>query len=115
MMLASRVPYLEIITRLGKPFVAEYKLDGERLQIHKQGENVILFSRRLLKISDQYPDVCQVIKENINIFEFAIETIPQLSYPRYSKRFIPSNTFFPMSKFCWLVIIPNMPQHIILN
>jgi DNA ligase-1 len=53
------------MSRLGSPFVAEYKLDGERLQIHKIGNNVILFSRRLLDISDQYPDVCQVIRENI--------------------------------------------------
>jgi len=40
-MLASRVPYGEIITKLGSPFTAEYKLDGERLQIHKQGERII--------------------------------------------------------------------------
>jgi len=64
-MLASREVYTEFISRLGTPFVAEYKLDGERLQIHKRGNKVILFSRRLLDISDQYPDVCQVIRENI--------------------------------------------------
>ncbi len=64
-MLASREVYTEFITRLGTPFVAEYKLDGERLQIHKTGDNIKLFSRRLIEISDQYPDVCQVIRENI--------------------------------------------------
>ena len=64
-MLASREIYTDFMSRLGSPFVAEYKLDGERLQIHKIGNNVILFSRRLLDISDQYPDVCQVIRENI--------------------------------------------------
>jgi len=64
-MLASREVYTEFINRLGSPFVAEYKLDGERLQIHKIGNNVLLFSRRLLDISDQYPDVCQVIREGI--------------------------------------------------
>lgn len=64
-MLASREVYTEFITRLGTPFVAEYKLDGERLQIHKIDDNILLFSRRLLDISNQYPDVCQVIRENI--------------------------------------------------
>ncbi len=64
-MLASRETYTDFVSRLGSPFVAEYKLDGERLQIHKTGNNIILFSRRLLDISDQYPDVCQVIRENI--------------------------------------------------
>jgi DNA ligase-1 len=64
-MLASREIYTDFMSRLGSPFVAEYKLDGERLQIHKIGNKIILFSRRLLDISDQYPDVCQVIRENI--------------------------------------------------
>ncbi|MFW9866113.1 MAG: ATP-dependent DNA ligase [Candidatus Thorarchaeota archaeon] len=64
-MLASREIYTEFINRLGVPFVAEYKLDGERLQIHKKGNDVILFSRRLIDISEQYPDVCQVIKESV--------------------------------------------------
>jgi DNA ligase-1 len=64
-MLASREIFSEFINRLGVPFVAENKLDGERLQIHKQGDDVTLFSRRLLDISDQYPDVCEVVRENI--------------------------------------------------
>ncbi|GAH12025.1 unnamed protein product, partial [marine sediment metagenome] len=58
MMLASRVPYVDIINKLGSPMIAEYKLDGERLQIHKQGKTILLFSRRLLDISEQYLDVC---------------------------------------------------------
>ncbi|MFW9971292.1 MAG: ATP-dependent DNA ligase, partial [Candidatus Odinarchaeota archaeon] len=64
-MLASREVYTNFISRLGSPFIAEYKLDGERLQIHKVENNVMLFSRRLLDISDQYPDVCQVIRESV--------------------------------------------------
>ncbi len=64
-MLASREVYTEFINRLGVPFIAEYKLDGERLQIHKNGDDITLFSRRLLDISDQYPDVCQKVKESI--------------------------------------------------
>jgi DNA ligase-1 len=72
-MLASRVPYDEIITKLGAPFTAEYKLDGERLQIHKQGDDIQLFSRRLLEISDQYPDVCQIIRENVKTDNVIIE------------------------------------------
>ena len=46
--------------------VSEYKLDGERLQIHKNGNKVSLFSRRLKNISEQYPDVQQTIIENIS-------------------------------------------------
>jgi DNA ligase-1 len=72
-MLASRVPYAEIITKLGSPFTAEYKLDGERLQIHKQGERIQMFSRRLLEISDQYPDVSRVVINNVQTENVIIE------------------------------------------
>lgn len=72
-MLASRVPYAEIIEKTGSPLIAEYKLDGERLQIHKQGDNVLLFSRRLLEISKQYPDVCQIVRENVKASNVIIE------------------------------------------
>ncbi len=64
-MLASRDIYTEFVNRLGTPFIAEYKLDGERLQIHKNGDSIMLFSRRLLDVSEQYPDVCEIINESI--------------------------------------------------
>ncbi|MFX1384758.1 MAG: ATP-dependent DNA ligase, partial [Promethearchaeota archaeon] len=65
MMLASRVPYTEIETKLGNPFIAEYKLDGERLQVHKKGDEIKLFSRRLLEITERYPDVCEILEKSI--------------------------------------------------
>ena len=72
-MLASRDIYTEFVNRLGTPFIAEYKLDGERLQIHKNGDRVILFSRRLLDISEQYPDVCEIVKRNIKAHKVILE------------------------------------------
>jgi len=84
-MLASREVYTEFINRLGSPFVAEYKLDGERLQIHKKGNNIILFSRRLLDISEQYPDVCQVIRESIKTENVIFEGEVVAMDPFYEK------------------------------
>ena len=84
-MLASREVYTEFLTRLGTPFVAEYKLDGERLQIHKTGDNIKLFSRRLIEISDQYPDVCQVIRENIKAENLIFEGEVVAMDPFYEK------------------------------
>ncbi|MFX1328045.1 MAG: ATP-dependent DNA ligase [Promethearchaeota archaeon] len=84
-MLASREVYTEFISRLGVPFIAEHKLDGERLQIHKRGDNVILFSRRLLDISDQYPDVCQVIRENMHAENVIFEGEVVAMDPFYEK------------------------------
>ena len=41
----------------------EYKLDGERVQIHKDDSEVQLFSRSLEKITKHYPDIVDSIKK----------------------------------------------------
>ncbi|AIF84250.1 ATP-dependent DNA ligase I [Candidatus Nitrososphaera evergladensis SR1] len=57
-MLAERVSTAEeAMERMDSRAAIEYKLDGERVQIHKGRDRVELFSRRLEKITDHYPDV----------------------------------------------------------
>src|SRR2546425_13225668 len=55
----------EILTKLGGRCIAEYKYDGERLQIHKKGHDVEIFSRRLERITAQYPDVADLARRNL--------------------------------------------------
>jgi DNA ligase-1 len=65
-MLAERLSSPEeILEKLGGKCAAEYKYDGERLQAHKTGEKVTLYSRRLESISKQYPDAVGLFKECI--------------------------------------------------
>ncbi len=74
MMLASRIQYPQIQSKLGgNDFIAEYKYDGERVQVHKRGDNVRLFSRHLKDISFQYPDIIQSVKKEITAFEVIFE------------------------------------------
>ncbi|CAM0902638.1 unnamed protein product [Alopecurus aequalis] len=49
----------------GKPVVAECKFDGERIQIHKNGEEIHFFSRTFLDHSEYAPAMSKFIKENI--------------------------------------------------
>ncbi|MEM0092911.1 MAG: ATP-dependent DNA ligase [Thermofilum sp.] len=49
----------EILAKLGGTCLAEYKYDGERVQVHKKGDKVLLFSRRLENITHHYPDVVE--------------------------------------------------------
>lgn len=63
----------EILAKLGGRCVAEYKYDGERLQIHKHGKEIQLFSRRLEKITPQYPDVADLVQRHLNAREAIIE------------------------------------------
>jgi len=63
----------EILEKLVGKCMAEFKYDGERIQAHKQGDFVTLFSRRLENITDQYPDAVELIKENVRAKNFIIE------------------------------------------
>ena len=73
-MLAERLSSPEaILEKLGGKCVAEYKYDGERLQAHKQGDKVTLFSRRLENISSQYPDAVALFKQHVRAKEAILE------------------------------------------
>ncbi len=73
-MLADRVKSeQEAIEKLGNKFAAEYKLDGERVQLHIEGDNVVLFSRSLENISSYYPDIIEKIPKAINANKIILE------------------------------------------
>ena len=78
-MLADRVKSeKEAIKKMPELFSAEYKLDGERVQIHKQANKIILFSRRLENITQYYPDIVENIGKSLNVDEgvFEAEIVP---------------------------------------
>jgi DNA ligase-1 len=74
-MLAERLSSVQsIVKKMGdKKVTAEYKLDGERLQIHKEGIRVKLFSRRLEVISGHYPDAAELVKKHVNLKRAILE------------------------------------------
>ena len=73
-MLADRVKSeQEAIEKLGTKFAAEYKLDGERVQLHIEGEKVVLFSRSLENISSYYPDIIERIPNAIQAEKIILE------------------------------------------
>jgi DNA ligase-1 len=73
MMLAQRLSTpQETIEKLGRSS-AEYKLDGERFQIHKKGDRVQIFSRRRENITKMYPDAVRMAKSRIRAEEAIVE------------------------------------------
>ena len=73
-MLAERLSSAEeILEKLGGKCIAEYKYDGERLQAHKSGDDVTLYSRRLEDISSQYPDAIELFKKYLKAKEAILE------------------------------------------
>ncbi len=73
-MLADRIKSEEeAIEKMGNNFAAEYKLDGERVQLHIEGEKVVLFSRSLENISSYYPDIIEKIPKAIQADNVILE------------------------------------------
>ena len=61
-MLASPCPDVETaLARLGRA-AFEYKLDGARVQIHRGGESVRIFTRSLNEVTDSVPEVSDLVR-----------------------------------------------------
>ena len=79
-MLADRIQSeQDVVKKMQDKFAAEYKLDGERVQIHKQHDKIVLFSRSLENITRYYPDIVdnigKYLKTNRGVFEAEIVPI----------------------------------------
>jgi DNA ligase-1 len=51
----------------------EYKYDGARVQIHKQSDEIRVFSRRLTDVTQSLPEVVEAVKANIEAGEAIVE------------------------------------------
>ncbi len=63
----------EILQKLGGTALVEYKYDGERVQVHKDGEIIVLYSRRQEVITEQYPDIVEYVRAHIKAKRCVIE------------------------------------------
>jgi DNA ligase-1 len=74
-MLAQRLSSAsEILAKLGGSCAAEYKYDGVRVQVHRTADGEIeLYTRRLERISTQFPDTVQLLKNAIKPREAILE------------------------------------------
>jgi DNA ligase-1 len=66
-MLAKKVDTIEEgFEEVGEPAAIDYKYDGMRAQIHKKGDDVKVFTRRLEDVTEQFPDVKKTFRENVD-------------------------------------------------
>jgi len=59
---------------VGKPAAFEYKYDGFRLQIHRKGEKISLYTRRLEEVTNQFPDVVKAVREGVISKEYILDS-----------------------------------------
>jgi DNA ligase-1 len=63
----------EILEKLGGKGAFEYKLDGERVQVHIGAKDAEIYSRRLERITGHYPDIIYLCREGLRCNECIIE------------------------------------------
>ena len=72
--LAQRASSLEeIMNRMGGECAVEAKYDGFRLQIHKKGKEVYIFSRRMENMTGLFPDITEAVLNQIGADEIIFE------------------------------------------
>lgn len=72
-MLAEKAESLEEILKKYKKLAIEWKFDGMRAQIHKKGDKIWVYTRRLEDVTKQFPDLVKLAKESIRAKECVIE------------------------------------------
>lgn len=60
--------------RVGKPAAFEYKYDGFRIQAHKKEGKIILYTRRLENVTEQFPEISGYVKTNVKGNNFILDS-----------------------------------------
>ncbi|MEM1540274.1 MAG: ATP-dependent DNA ligase [Candidatus Bathyarchaeia archaeon] len=63
----------EAIKEHGGKTAFEHKLDGARVQIHKCGDDVRIFSRRLTDVTKSLPEIADIVRERVKAREVIME------------------------------------------
>lgn len=65
MMLSQISPDIDSDIKDMKEVAVEWKFDGARVQIHKNGNSVTLFSRKLENVTNSLPDLVEIVRKHI--------------------------------------------------
>lgn len=63
----------EALQEHGGKSAFEYKYDGARVQIHKSGDEVRIFSRRLTEVTESLPEIVGTVRSNVRAGEAILE------------------------------------------
>lgn len=78
----------EAFSLVGKPAACEFKYDGFRLQIHRNGNFITLFTRRLEDVTPQFPDIVEIVRGDILSHDYIVDC-EVVSYDKEQKKFAP--------------------------
>lgn len=63
----------EVLTEHHEGSAFEYKFDGARIQIHRKGDEIRIFSRRLTDVTESLSDIVEFARTHVNSSEYLVE------------------------------------------
>lgn len=72
-MLAEKADTIKEILEKYKKVAIEWKFDGMRAQIHKKGNKIWIFTRRLEDVTKQFPDLVEMMENSLKPKECVVE------------------------------------------
>jgi DNA ligase 1 len=78
----------EILERMNGIAAVEQKYDGFRVQVHKDGKKVRLFSRRLENTTEMFPDIAKAVEEEVKVGKIIFEG-EALAYNEATHEYLP--------------------------
>ncbi len=86
--LCERLPNPEKVIEKMEVVDAQYKYDGFRVQIHKNGDEVRMFSRNLEEMTHMFPELIEAVKKQIKAKTIILDS-EALAYNPESEEFLP--------------------------
>ncbi len=88
-MLAIKVADIaEGFESVGRPLQAEFKIDGFRVQIHKDQDRIWLYTRRLENVTPQFKELVPYVKNNVKGKSFILDS-EVVGYDPKTGRYLP--------------------------
>lgn len=72
-MLAEKAESISDVIKKYKKVFIEWKFDGMRVQIHKKGNDVWIYTRRLEDVTKQFPDIVDMVRKSVKSDDCVIE------------------------------------------
>ncbi|MEA3229825.1 MAG: ATP-dependent DNA ligase [archaeon] len=95
---------------VGKRAAIEYKYDGFRLQVHKTGNIIKLFTRRLEDVTSQFPDVVCAVRDKVKADSFVLDC-EVIGVDRKTGRWLPFQSISRRIKLKYDIemVVKNIP------
>ena len=72
----------------GKPAEFEFKYDGMRMQIHKNNNDIKIFTRRLENVTAQFPEVVEAVKKYVKESKVVFDS-EAVGYSKKTGKYLP--------------------------